>query len=256
MSLRNIFDSNLEKKNMDVFVNDCSVSNQLKFDNAVELTSGNGILLDGVNLKDGNILLTNGKAIKFGDIQMLLNTDGLDYLVDAGDTHDFRIDNISKCIIDSAGLRIDTIFEKSNNNGVNVDSVVCKDGTIGASNVNNTLQLAGGSSSDGIFLNDRIKTKTAILTDSSTAIPLNINTMELRNTTAGNFTATLANGVQGQILNLSFTQKGGAGLYIVTVSSMIGGFTTLTFNNIGDGIILQFLNGGWCVLGVRLTAVS
>jgi len=69
-------------------------------------------------------------------------------------------------------------------------------------------------------------------------------------TTAAAETATLADGVEGQIK--TFAMKGDGGDMVITVASAgwkSSGTGPITFNDIGDGVILQYMGGKWFCLG-------
>jgi hypothetical protein len=68
---------------------------------------------------------------------------------------------------------------------------------------------------------------------------------------------TLANGAVGQIKTIAYVAEAAAGdTGILTPTSTAGTWTTITFNNIGDSITLQFFTGGWAVIGVYGAAVA
>lgn len=69
-------------------------------------------------------------------------------------------------------------------------------------------------------------------------------------TTAGAETATLADGVEGQIKTLIC--KGYVGNMVVTVAGAgwnSGGSGTITFNAVGDACTLQYVQGSWYCIG-------
>lgn len=69
-------------------------------------------------------------------------------------------------------------------------------------------------------------------------------------TTAAAETATLAAGIEGQIK--TFAMKGDSGDMVITVANAgwkSSGTGTITFNDIGDGVILQYMGGKWFCLG-------
>ena len=80
-----------------------------------------------------------------------------------------------------------------------------------------------------------------------TAIDLTVNTSSF-DTTLGAATSTLADGEEGQIKILRMDVDGGD--MVVTPANLAGG-TTLTFNRIGQIVILQFLDSEWTVLYQR-----
>ena len=60
---------------------------------------------------------------------------------------------------------------------------------------------------------------------------------------------TLADGTNGQIKTIAHVGDGGSGVLTPTTKS---GYTTITFNNVGDSVTLQFFNSaGWCIIGIH-----
>lgn len=67
-------------------------------------------------------------------------------------------------------------------------------------------------------------------------------------TAAGN-ALTLADGTVGQMKVIAYvTQTAGADTGILTPTSRVG-YSTITFNNVGDTIMLMFFTQGWAVIG-------
>jgi hypothetical protein len=64
-------------------------------------------------------------------------------------------------------------------------------------------------------------------------------------TTTGAATLSFADGVQGQEKTLTFITDGGDA---VLTPSSTAGFTTITFNDVGDTVRLIFLNSKWRIL--------
>lgn len=76
------------------------------------------------------------------------------------------------------------------------------------------------------------------------AIPITAATVRL--TTTGANALTLANGVDGQILSIVMVVDGGDGTLAPTTET---GFTTITFNDVGDSVTLQYFTTlGWMIL--------
>jgi hypothetical protein len=76
------------------------------------------------------------------------------------------------------------------------------------------------------------------------AIPITAGTVRL--TTTGANALTLANGVDGQILSIVMVADGGDGTLAPTTET---GFTTITFNDVGDSVTLQYFTTlGWMIL--------
>ena len=69
-------------------------------------------------------------------------------------------------------------------------------------------------------------------------------------TSGGSATATLATGTDGQIKTIMMAADGGD--MVITVSSAgwkSSGSGTITFNDIGDGVTLQYINSKWYCIG-------
>ena len=65
-------------------------------------------------------------------------------------------------------------------------------------------------------------------------------------TTTGANALTLANGSAGQVKIITMIVDGGDGT--LTPATLAGG-TTITFNDVGDGVILVYGTAGWVVVG-------
>ena len=78
------------------------------------------------------------------------------------------------------------------------------------------------------------------------AIVLTDNRVDFTSTGVGQ-ALTLANGVIGQELKIVHVVDGGSG--ILTPTTLLG-YTTITFNDVGDSVELQFGTGGWAIISV------
>ena len=65
-------------------------------------------------------------------------------------------------------------------------------------------------------------------------------------TTTGADALTLANGSTGQVKIITMIVDGGDGT--LTPTTLAGG-TTITFNDVGDGVVLVYGTAGWVVVG-------
>lgn len=74
---------------------------------------------------------------------------------------------------------------------------------------------------------------------------LNVTTMTTAWTTTGAQAGTLADGVQGQVKHVVMVADGGDG---TLTPANFGNGTTITFNDVGDAVILQFLGSDWWLL--------
>ena len=75
---------------------------------------------------------------------------------------------------------------------------------------------------------------------------ISLNTLHTALTTTGAQAQTLANGVAGQIKTISMVVDGGDGT--LTPATLAGG-TTITFNDVGDSVMLIYnTTGGWSIV--------
>lgn len=63
-------------------------------------------------------------------------------------------------------------------------------------------------------------------------------------TTTGAAALTLADGVPGQVLFISMRTDGGAG---TLTPSNLKKYTTITFNDVGDWVVLEFIGFEWVI---------
>jgi len=64
---------------------------------------------------------------------------------------------------------------------------------------------------------------------------------------------TLANGTAGLIKTIIHTVDGGSA--VLTPTTKIG-FTTITFTNVGDTVMLQYTSLGWAVIGSKGVTIA
>jgi hypothetical protein len=102
--------------------------------------------------------------------------------------------------------------------------------------VNGNLAITGG------FL--RLATAPQSLSGSGSLV-VNTSAAVTYITTTGAATLSFADGVQGQEKTLTFITDGGDA---VLSPSSTAGFTTITFNDVGDTVRLIFLNSKWRIL--------
>ena len=75
---------------------------------------------------------------------------------------------------------------------------------------------------------------------------VNITDLITEVTTTGADALTLANGATGQVKIITMIVDGGDGT--LTPTTLAGG-TTITFNDVGDGVVLVYGTAGWVVVG-------
>jgi hypothetical protein len=87
------------------------------------------------------------------------------------------------------------------------------------------------------------------------AINITALTTAFTSTAAGN-ALTLANGAQGQIKTIIYVAEAAGGDTGVLTPTNLGSATTITFNAVGDSVILQFAGSDWWVVGLRGAVVA
>lgn len=98
------------------------------------------------------------------------------------------------------------------------------------------------------------KTVTAVA-GSTVVLTPNVNTVDLGANVASNGTVTLPNGTEGQRLSVSATTGGGAGDAVLTPTNTLG-FTSISFDAVGETAHLLFAGGKWRILGVYGATVA
>ncbi len=67
---------------------------------------------------------------------------------------------------------------------------------------------------------------------------------------------TLADGTVGQIKTIVYVAEAASGdTGVLTPSSRLG-YATITFNAVGDSVMLQYFSGGWAIIGSRGVTVA
>jgi hypothetical protein len=87
------------------------------------------------------------------------------------------------------------------------------------------------------------------------AVNITALTTAFTSTAAGN-ALTLADGAQGQIKIIIYVAEAAGGDTGVLTPTNLGSATTITFNAIGDSVILQFAGADWWVVGLRGAVVA
>jgi hypothetical protein len=80
-------------------------------------------------------------------------------------------------------------------------------------------------------------------------------TTAFTSTAAGN-ALTLADGVAGQLKTIVYVAEAAGGDTGVLTPANLGAYTTITFNAIGDSVILQFIGADWWVISARGAALA
>jgi hypothetical protein len=87
------------------------------------------------------------------------------------------------------------------------------------------------------------------------AVNITALTTAFTSTAAGN-ALTLADGAQGQLKTIIYVAEAAGGDTGVLTPTNLGAGTTITFNAIGDSVILQFAGADWWVVGLRGAVVA
>lgn len=82
---------------------------------------------------------------------------------------------------------------------------------------------------------------------------VNVTSQTTAITTTGADAFTLADGTEGQTKFIYMVVDGGNAT--ITPTNLLG-FATITFDNVGDSVILIFSNGSWAVLGGNAAALA
>jgi hypothetical protein len=86
---------------------------------------------------------------------------------------------------------------------------------------------------------------------------VNITTLTTAFTSTGTGDAlTLADGAAGQLKMIVYVAEAAGGDTGVLTPTNLGGFTTITFNAIGDSCLLQFIGTDWWVISARGAALA
>lgn len=87
------------------------------------------------------------------------------------------------------------------------------------------------------------------------AIDITSLTTAFTSTGTGN-ALTLANGAQGQLKTIIYVAEAAGSNTGVLTPTNLGSATTITFNAVGDSVILQFAGTDWWVIGLRGAVVA
>jgi hypothetical protein len=87
------------------------------------------------------------------------------------------------------------------------------------------------------------------------AVNITTLTTAFTSTATGN-ALTLANGAAGQLKMIVYVAEAAGGDTGVLTPTNLGGFTTITFNAVGDSCLLQFIGTDWWAISVRGAALA
>lgn len=133
-------------------------------------------------------------------------------------------------------------------NSINVDGSTGNVEIGGNLNITNKLTSSSNTTLSGNLILDG----SEVLTNAAAA---NLNVVTSYFSTAASWTATLAAGTNGQIKVFIMLSDGGD--MVITVSNPgWGGSGTLTFDNVGESCILQYIANKWFVIGNNGVAIA
>ena len=87
------------------------------------------------------------------------------------------------------------------------------------------------------------------------AVNITTLTTAFTSTATGN-ALTLADGVAGQLKTIVYVAEAAGGDTGVLTPTNLGAYTTITFNAVGDSVILQFIGADWWVISARGAALA
>lgn len=148
----------------------------------------------------------------------------------------------SPVVINANGADQDTRIAGDNDaNLIYTDAGSDKVG-IGTSTPAEKLDVAGNLAISNGYL--RLSSTPQSLSGSGSLV-VNTSAAVTYVTTTGSATLSFGDGVQGQEKTITMISDGGDA---VLTPSSTSGFTTITFNSVGDTVRLIFLNSTWCIL--------
>jgi hypothetical protein len=120
---------------------------------------------------------------------------------------------------------------------------------------NGFQSISVNSTSGAVTVNSSFGTDVVLSTQSlSGAGAVDVTNAFTSLTTTGISQAlTLANGVVGEIKVVVHAVDGGSA--VLTPTTKIG-FTTVTFTNVGDSVMLIYTSAGWAVIGSRGATIA
>ena len=140
------------------------------------------------------------------------------------------------------GLYIENYVPVVKYQGLNTQKAIVGESTLaitGAATLSSTLAVTGMTTLTGGAIGG-VQTLAA-------AGAVNLTTLVTRVDSAGAIALTLADGTEGQIKFIVMGTDGGDATLTPTTKT---GFTTITFNDAGDGVTLVFISTkGWIVAG-------
>ena len=120
----------------------------------------------------------------------------------------------------------------------------------------NPAVISGISESSGLLTPaNGIRLGTVSTRSGAGAVPVTNSVCEYTSTATGN-ALTLADGTEGQLLVIAYKAEAAGGDTGVLTPVNKAGFSTITFNAVGDTATLLFTSGKWYITGVRGVTVA
>jgi hypothetical protein len=126
---------------------------------------------------------------------------------------------------------------------INGNDIKASDGTTAITLSSNDVTIA-----DKLTVNGALLTANAEDLANAAAVSLTVVPTYIETGAAGE-TATLAAGTAGQFKTFAMTADGGGDMVITVTNAAWGGAGTMTFNAVGQGCTLQYINSKWCCVG-------
>lgn len=118
--------------------------------------------------------------------------------------------------------------------------------------INSSGQLAFSSLGSSFVLNYPIYTTETIAAGGTTTALSLTKTVHYIDADAGGDIFTLAAGTEGQTMYI--LMKSSTGTATITPSALAGG-TSVTFNAVGDSVVLQYMDSKWFIVGGNSYAI-
>lgn len=197
----------------------------IKTDTISESTTGSGVTADSVLIKDSTVKTGAGVV---ADVALKVNADGTGFYEVSATQLGIAIQGVLKAMIDSNGLVTSVISEQIVGGGVEIDSLLIKD---------------GGASANSMFAGFIPLVAQQSL---SGAGAIDVTSFYTEWTTTAADAGTMADGTQiGQMKKIKLVVDGGNGTLTPTT---LNGYTTITFDDAGDYVVLLWNGAAWYVI--------
>jgi len=185
-----------------------------------------------ITLAEGNQLVGNGS--------------GVGTAIDASAGGNILVGNDTTMVV----LDLSTDTQIAVGNGTTITSVALS----GDATMANTGAVTVASSAAGFSVGTTFTTGSTTTSSGGGAVAITGMIHEITTTGTGD-ALTLADGAEGQHLNVVYVAEGAGGDTAVLTPTNLGCGTTLTFNAVGDSAMLLFTAGAWqCMGGTAVAA--